>query len=70
LKRLALLWLACAAVGFAAAASAALVIALAVDRPTAPHERAAAAHPAHQGPANNAANARTPGYNGQRLIDN
>ena len=41
MKRLALLWLACAAVGFAVAASAAVVIALAFDRP-APAWRASA----------------------------
>jgi hypothetical protein len=70
LKRLALLWLACAAVGFAVAASAAVVIALAFDRPPAPQAQARAATQAHRDEANDAAGARTPGYNGRRVLDN
>jgi len=69
LKRLALLWLACAAIGFAVAASAATVIALALDRHPAPRSQALAAPTTRQNAASDRG-APTPGYTGQRLLGN
>jgi hypothetical protein len=69
LKRLALLWLACAAVGFAVAAGAAVVIALAFDRAPAPRSQPLAPT-ASQDAASDSAGQRTPGDNGQRLLAN
>jgi hypothetical protein len=68
LKRLALLWLTCAAVGFAVAASAAAVIALAFDR--APPHGQTLAPPTAQNAATDRRESATPGYSGQRLVGN
>jgi hypothetical protein len=70
LKRLALLWLACAAVGFAVAASAAVVIALAFDRAPAPRSQPLATPTTRQDTASDSTGSRTPGDNGQRLLAN
>lgn len=70
MKRLALLWLTCAAVGFAVAASAAVVIALAFDRAPAPRSQAMAAPATRPDPASDRAEAPTPRYSGQRLLGN
>jgi hypothetical protein len=70
LKRLALLWLACAAVGFAVAASAAAVIALAFDRAPPARNQALAAPTPRQNTASDRSNAATRGYSGQRLLGN
>jgi hypothetical protein len=70
LKRLALLWLTCAAIGFAVAASAAAVIALAFDRTPTPRAQAMAAPTTRQSTANDRRDPSAPGYSGQRLLGN
>ena len=55
MKRLALLWLTCAAVGFAVAACTAVVIALAFDRPATWRASAMVTAPAPQAAPRNAA---------------
>jgi hypothetical protein len=59
LKRLALLWLACAAVGFTIAVTAAVLIALVFDRPPAWHATAMASPAPPGAPHNTAVPART-----------
>ena len=70
MKRLALLWLTCAAVGFAVAASAAAVIALAFDRAPAARSQALAAPAPHQNTGSDRTDKAAPGYSGQRLLGN
>ena len=70
MKRLALLWLACAAIGFAVAASAAAVIALAFDRAPSTRGQALAAPSARPNTVSDRGDAATPGYSGQRLLGN
>jgi hypothetical protein len=69
LKRLALLWLACAAVGFAVTASAASIIALACDRARPPRVQPLAQPTARQD-ALRGRGAPKYGYTGQRLLGN
>ena len=68
MKRLALLWLACAAVGFAVAACVAVLISLAFDRTPAWHGGAIAGAAAPQGAPHNALDPPRAINTGQRLL--
>jgi hypothetical protein len=68
LKRLALLWLACAAVGFVVAACAAVAMALAFDSPTPWRSSALAGAATPQGATRNAAEAPRAIDTGRRLL--
>ena len=65
MKRLALFWLLCAAIGFAIAAAVAVVLALAVDHSPSNRSPPPPSHPAGQQTAGPAA---MPGYRGRRLL--
>jgi hypothetical protein len=68
LKRLALLWLTCAAVGFAVAACTAVVIALAFDRGSEWRPRPLAAAPTRHGAPSDSVVPPIAGDTGHRLL--